>query len=455
MSESQSRTSPTDEGLVRAIGTRQLGLSIINLVVGAGIFVLPGVVAAELGSAAILAYGICLIAVGLVFLCFAEAGSRVTRTGGAYAYVATAFGPFAGFVISVLLWFGWGVLGIAAVAVALADMLAFAVPWMGSFWARTVFLALLFGGLATVNVRGVKQGLRLAILNSYAKLVPLLILVVAGLFAVQWKHLAITAWPSWSSLGAGALILIFACGGAEYALNASGEIENPRKTVPSGLLLGLGVVFVLYLSVHGVAQGVLGPELAANTEAPLIATAERAMGPWGRTLLVIGTGISIFGVISGDLLAGPRAVFAAARDGLLPAKLGASHPRFKTPWLAIVFYASLAFAFALSGSFKTLAVVSSGAVLTIYLGCSLAVLALRRQHAKTGSGVHVLRVPGGPVVPLLSSAVVLWLLSNMTRAEAIGLGLMLLAASLLYAVQRAVRLRKEAMLAAGEADTIP
>ncbi len=99
--------------------------------------------------------------------------------------------------------------------------------------------------------------------------------------------------------------------------------------------------------------------------------------------------------------------------------------------------------------------VSSGAVLTIYLGCSLAVLALRRQHAKTGSGVHVLRVPVGPVVPLLSSAVVLWLLSNMTRAEAIGLGLMLLAASLLYAVQRAVRLRKEAMLAAGETDTIP
>ncbi len=80
----------TDEGLVRAIGTRALGINIVNLVVGGGIFVLPGVIAAELGSAAILAYLVCSIAVALVFLCFAEVGSRVTRSGGAYAYIEEA-----------------------------------------------------------------------------------------------------------------------------------------------------------------------------------------------------------------------------------------------------------------------------------------------------------------------------------------------------------------------------
>ena len=88
------------EGLVRVIGTGALGLNVINMVVGAGIFVLPGLVAAELGSAAIFAYLICSVTVALVFLCFAEVGSRVSRSGGAYAYVEEAFGPFAGFIAS-------------------------------------------------------------------------------------------------------------------------------------------------------------------------------------------------------------------------------------------------------------------------------------------------------------------------------------------------------------------
>ncbi len=98
-----SSSHTPDEGLIREIGVRTLSLSIVNLVVGAGIFVLPGVVAAQLGSAAIVAYLVCSLAVGLVFLCFAEIGSRITRSGGAYAYIEEAFGPFAGFIASMLL----------------------------------------------------------------------------------------------------------------------------------------------------------------------------------------------------------------------------------------------------------------------------------------------------------------------------------------------------------------
>ncbi len=96
--------SVRSEGLVRVIGVGALGLGVVNMVVGAGIFVLPGRIAEELGSAAIFAYLICSVAVALVFLCFAEVGSRVTRSGGSYAYIEEAFGPFAGFVASILLW---------------------------------------------------------------------------------------------------------------------------------------------------------------------------------------------------------------------------------------------------------------------------------------------------------------------------------------------------------------
>ena len=175
-------SSTQNEGLVRVIGVGALGVGVVNMVVGAGIFVLPGVVAAELGSAAILAYLACSVTVALVFLCFAEVGSRVTRSGGAYAYVEEAFGPFAGFVASILFWFGYTILADAAITVIMVDSLAVAFPILGASIPRAVFIIALLAILAAVNVRGVVAGVRLYIFNTLAKLVPLLLLLGAGLF---------------------------------------------------------------------------------------------------------------------------------------------------------------------------------------------------------------------------------------------------------------------------------
>jgi len=140
--------SVQDEGLVRVIGTGALALSVVNLVVGAGIFALPGLVAAELGSAAIIAYLICSIAVALVFLCFAEVGSRVSRSGGAYAYVEEAFGPFVGFIASFLFWFGWSALADAAITVVMVDSIALLFPILGEPIPRAVFVIALLTFLA-------------------------------------------------------------------------------------------------------------------------------------------------------------------------------------------------------------------------------------------------------------------------------------------------------------------
>ena len=433
-SERRSESLITDEGLVRVMGTRELSLSIVNMIVGAGIFVLPGLIAALLGPAAIIAYLVCSVVIALVFLCFAEAGSRVTRTGGVYAYVEDAFGPFAGFLASILLWFGWGILSNAAVAIALTELLAIAFPFFDATLPKILFLVILFSGLALVNIRGVRSGVRIAVFNTYAKLIPLIGLVVLGAFSMQWENVAITEMPSLSAIGAGTLMLVFAFGGAEVALNASGEIKNPSRTVPLGLFYGIGIVFILYVAIQTVAQGVLGPDLALNLEAPLVATAERAFGPWGRTILLIGAGISIFGVTSGHVLNHPRAVFAAARDGLLPEKLALVHPRFKTPYISIIFCAILACSIAMTGAFKMLAVVSSGSLLLLYLGCSLAVLKLRKMETNPGKQVFVL--PGGPLIPVASSLVVVWLLSNLTQAEALGLGGLILVSAVLYFVTR-------------------
>jgi APA family basic amino acid/polyamine antiporter len=426
-----------DEGLVRVIGTGALGLNVINMVVGAGIFVLPGLVAVELGSGAILAYLVCSITVALVFLCFAEVGSRVSRSGGSYAYVEEAFGPFAGFIASILFWFGYSALSDAAITVIMVDSMTVVFPILGESIPRAVFIIALLVFLAGVNVRGVKAGVRLYVFNTLAKLVPLVLLLGAGIFVVNLENLAIPEWPSFSSISAGTILLFFAFSGAECALSASGEIKNPSKTVPLGLLFGLCGLLVLYVGLQTVAQGVLGPELANNTEAPLVAVATAVFGSWGGKMLIAGVVISIYGALSGDMLGGPRVIFASSLDENLPKFLGKVHPKYKTPHVAIIFFAIVIGVFALTGTFKYLAVVATGSLLLIDLGVSLAVLRLRQRDGLPKDGEF--RLPFGPIIPLLSCAIVGWLLLQVPVNEAISIAALVGVCIMIYAIRSVIR----------------
>ena len=429
--------SVQDEGLVRVIGTGALGLSVVNMVVGAGIFVMPGLVAAVIGPAAILAYLICSVTVALVFLCFAEVGSRVSRSGGAYAYVEEAFGPFVGFIASILFWFGFSALADAAITVIMVDSIAIVVPILAEPIPRAVFIIALLTFLAAVNIRGVKAGVRLYIFNTLAKLVPLLLLVGAGLFVINIEYLAIPEWPSAASIGASTILLFYAFNGAESALNASGEIQNPSKTVPLGLLLGLGGILLLYVGLQTVAQGVLGPELANDTEAPLVAVATAVFGDWGGKMLIAGVVISIYSNLSGDMLGGPRVVFASSLDNNLPRFLGKVHPKYKTPHIAIIFFAIVIGVFALSGTFKYLAVVATGSLLLVDLGVILAVLRLRQRDGLPKDGEF--RLPFGPVIPLLSCAIVGWLLLQVPLNEATTIVTLAGACAVIYAIRSVFR----------------
>ena len=422
-----------DEGLVRVIGAGALGLSVVNMVVGGGIFVLPGRIAAELGSAAILAYLVCSAAVALVFLCFAEVGSRVTRSGGSYAYIEEAFGPFVGFLASILFWFGYSALADAAITVAMVEAMSIAFPVLGDSVPRAVFIIALFTFFAVVNIRGVKAGVRLYVFNTLAKLIPLVLLLVAGLFAINLENLAIPEWPSAGEIGAGAIMLFFAFSGAEGALNASGEIKNPSRTVPLGLLTGIGGLLVLYVGLQTVAQGVLGPELANNTEAPLAAVAVEVFGGWGGKLLLAGVVISIYGAVSGDMLGAPRVIFASSLDDNLPRFLSKVHPTYKTPHVAVVFFAIVVCAFALSGTFRYLAVFATGSLLLIDLGVSLAVLRLRQRDGLPKAGEF--RLPLGPLIPLLSCLIVGWLLLQMQAEEAASIAVLIGASTVVYGVR--------------------
>lgn len=421
--------APDEPTLVRALGVRALAANIVNTIVGSGIFVLPAAVAAILGPAAIVAYLICAALVALFGLCFAEIGSRVHVSGGAYAYVEAAFGPYVGFSAGLLLGCAEMVAS-AAVATIFVGSLVALLPGGGGAELRATLLIVLYAAIATVNVRGVHAGARLMELITAAKLIPLATLVLAGLFVLHPAYLKWSTLPPLADIGRAALVLMFAFTGVEGPLTSSGEVKDPARTVPRALFLGLSAVALLYAGLQVVSQGVLGPGLATATDAPLGAVAQRALGGPGRAMILLAAIVSTLGYVSGDMLASPRLLFAFARDGLLPARLRAVHPRFRTPHIAIMVYAALSCAVALTGSFRALAVLSAVGILLVDLACCVSVLELRRRDVRAEGTPF--RVAGGPIVPILASAVVVWLLASARVEEYLAVAAVMVVAASLY-----------------------
>jgi basic amino acid/polyamine antiporter, APA family len=395
--------------------------------------VLPGIVAGQLGPAALVAYAVCGVAMLLVVLCYAEAGSRVASSGGASAYVEAAFGPYAGFLVATLFWFGYAAAADAAIALGFIGIVATVVPALEQPAVRMAALAVLLGGLAWLNIRGVRQGARAVELLTLIKLVPLVALVVFGLFAIRGAPPAVEL-PATSALGAASLTIFFAFSGPDAALGPSAEIVDPPRTVPRAMILAVVGIVALYGGLHFVAQGLLGGDLAKETAAPLAAAAGQLWGPAGHTLLLAVAAVSVFACVAGDLLATPRALLASARQGGLPARFGAVHPRYRTPHVAIGAFALVIFLLGISGTFQQLTVLASAALLVVYGATVGAAVVLRRRDVRAGG--EPFRTPGGLLVPALAAAIVLWLLAQTTWRERIGVALVLAAASLLYAIRR-------------------
>lgn len=424
-----------DHALVRALGVRALAATIFNVIVGGGIFGLPSEVARGLGAAAPVAYVVCAVAMGLIVLCFAEAGSRVSLSGGPYAYVEVALGPWLGFIGGVLLWVV-AVFATAAVASVFASYLsAFLPPLQGSL-GRALVLVALFTTLAVINVRGVRQGTRLVEIVTVAKLLPIVALIVVGAFFIEPAHLVWDRTPSVGEVGRTSIVLFFAFAGIESALVPSGEVKDPARTVPRALFIALIGVTLLYIGVQLVALGILGPALASES-APLVGTARQISAPFG-VLLAAGAAISTFGHQTGMMLATPRALFAFGRDGILPRVFASVHPRYRTPHVAIIAQALVCATLAITSSFGALAVLATVSTLVLYALCCVAAWRLRARDVRAEGGIPF-RVPGGPVVPVLAIAVIGWLLSSASAREFAIVGGVVVVSALLYAVTGARR----------------
>ncbi len=404
--------SPAEpQQLARRLGVFDATMIVMGGIVGAGIFINPYVVAQQVHSTPLIlgawAAGGLIALVGAFV--YAELAQLRPQVGGQYAYLRDAFHPMVAFL------YGWGLLlvtqtgGMAAVAVTFAVYFR---ELTGTGLSPATLAVLSLAALTAVNCFGVRSGS-----NVQSALMVTKIAAVIGLVTIGWlaapaaahttsRVMAATK-PVPIAFAAAMVPVLFAYGGWQTSSFVSGELKNPTRDLPRGLLIGVIGVVLLYLAVNVVCLHALGPDGLAATKTPASSVMQLALGSTGAKLIAAGIAVSTIGFLSQGMLTAPRVYYAMARDGVFFRAVGWLDPRSRVPTVAIVLQGVWAAVIALSGKYEQILnyVVSMDAVFFGLTGAALLVLRRRERHerherhggaSEAGMGNVTWRMPGHP-----------------------------------------------------------
>ena len=376
-------------------------------IIGAGIFTNPYVVAQQVHTPFLIlgawsVGGLIALAGGFIY---AELSSQVTESGGQYVYLREAMHPIVGFV------YGWSLLfviqtgGMAAVALIFANHVFELAGVTASEFSAALLGSAALAVLTIINCVGVRAGTVTQNLFMILKLVAIAALVVFGLMVSRsggsvsaTANIApATTWESLIAFGAALIPAQFAYGGWQTACFVAGEVREPKKTLPRGLLLGVIGVIVVYLSVNYVCVQALGAHGLAQTKTPASAVMRLALGSKGGRLIAAGIAISTIGFLSQSMLTAPRVYFAMADDGLFFRKLAWLNSA-RVPAFAIALQGGLAIVIALAASKYEQILNYVVSVDVVFFALSAAcVFVFRRRRAATAD---LFRIPGHPFTTL-------------------------------------------------------
>jgi amino acid transporter len=418
-------------GLLRAVSRWQIVALSVNDVIGSGVYLILPVAAAQLlGPASVWAILVAGFAVLLLVLCFAEASSLFDRPGGAIVYTQAAFGDFVGFEVGWMTWIA-RISSIAGLSVFFARAVGYLWPAAKSGVGQWLTIVLPLLVLTAINVRGVKSGAHTAVVLAWGKVVPLVLFVVVGIFWVDWNRIFPVPMPERANFMKAALLVLFAYAGFENTPAPAGEFRDPKRDVPFALIMQIVIVTAIYTAVQLVALGTV-PNLGASPT-PLADAAAMMIGPVGGLILTLGAVLSVLGTNNNTVLAGPRYLYALAEMGKLPSVFGKIHPRYRTPYVAILTQTGVALLLMLTGTAEELAVLSAIARLATYIGTAASVPVLRRKLPSTE---RTIRLPGGPLIPIAALAICLLFLSAAEAKNWIAGGIALAVGALIYAAAR-------------------
>ena len=398
-------TSGGEEKLPRNLGLWGIWMLVVNGLIGAGIFGLPGGAATLAGEYSVLVYAFCALLILPIILCFAELGSYFRGTGGPIRYGTLAFGPFVGFQGG-WLYYVARLISFSANTVLLTDSIAYFISGASTGTGRIISLAVICLGLSVINVLGSIQSIRSMTLFTVIKFAVLILLPLGGFIILGSAVIPsfVSPIPPSENLGAATLLLIYAFIGFEGVAIPAGEAKRPERDIPLGLLLGLAVVAVLYMVIQLVSQAAV-PNLV-NSKTPLLDVSASLFGPVGAIVLMVGVAASVLANLLSSMFSATRVTYALSLEKSLPSWFGEVHSRYLTPANSVVFFGLAAFLLAVFGSFTVLAAMTVLSRLFLYGMSCAAIPKLRSQFR--GEGRFILK--GGYTIPVLGIGACLWLM---------------------------------------------
>ena len=408
-----------EKSLARRLGPFDATMIVMGGIIGSGIFMNPSKVAAEVHTAPLIlgawaAGGLVALAGAFVY---AELAAHRPRVGGQYAYLREAFHPAVAFV------YGWALLlviqtgGMAAVAITFARYFKEVTGISAREWlVAVVALAL----VTAVNCLGVRTGSGLQNVLMVIKIVAIAALVACGLFVSTPGEAAsselIGGQDALTGFGAAMVPVLFAYGGWQTASFIAGEVREPEKNLPRGLLFGVMGVTALYLAVNFVCVHALGPAGLAATDRPASEVMRKIFEDKGARLIAMAIAISALGFLSQSILTAPRVYYAMAEDRLFLKSVAWLSPRTRVPVVSIALQGLLAMIIAFSGKYEQILsyVVS---VDFIFFGLTaVCIFVFRRRAAKKPSDAESdqvrYKMPGHPVSTALFIAVCWLVVAN-------------------------------------------
>jgi len=404
---------------------------VVGAIIGADIYVASSFGAAYLGPSSIVVWIVAGIIAVVIALCFAQCAALLPRVGGPYAYAKEAWGPFAGFIVGWSLWLAEWV-SLAVFPVAFTRYLMFFIPnleWHYQIMVKGLFVAF----LAATNIVGVKAAGRINDVLTLVKLAPLIFFSGIGLlYMILHPTVALSNLSPFSPYGfsnfGGTLVLIFwAYAGFEISTIPADEIKDPGRTIPRAIVLGISIVTIFYLATNIVLFGVRPYNQLANDIAPLASATTTLLGTTsilaliGGAIVGVGALISVAGSDESGMIGTSRLGYALAVDGLYPRIFAKVHPRFKTPFLAIIIQAITALIAAIVGNLSMLISTSVFFMAIAYIATSVSIFSLRKKNFKPQ-----FHLKGGLLIPSLGVIFSLYLISQCAITQiATGIALLL------------------------------
>ena len=407
----------------------------INAVIGSGIFLLPRTIYQDLGPASLVAMLLDVVLVLMLAVCFAEVAGYFNKNGGAFQYSKTAFGDFIGFNVGVLGWFVT-IIAWAAMAAGFAKLLIQTFPALEG--QNTLISICLVIFLSVINSMGIKTSKIFTIVITVAKLIPIIAFTLIAIFFIKnginqgnfTPFLQLNPDMTLSkAMASTSLTVFYAFIGFEALPVVAGEMRNAKKNVPKAIIGSISIVSLLYFMIIAGTIAMLGTGIL-QSNAPVQDAFVEMIGPAGKWIISIGALISIAGLNMGDSLMIPRYGASIADEGLLP-KVIAKKNNKKAPIVAIIFSGLLTIAFLLSGSFEQLAELSVVFRFFQYIPTALAVIWLRKKDMEN---VPAFRLPFGPVIPIISIIVSIWMVAAANPINLIAGVIGVIVASILYLI---------------------